>query len=49
LTLVPRLFGSGLSLFAPPLDLDIGLRFESSQDMGNGHLLLIYYVETHEK
>lgn len=49
LTIVPRLFGSGLSIFAPPLDLDIGLTFESSQDIGDGHLLLIYHVVTHEK
>jgi len=46
LTLVPRLFGSGLPLFAPPLDLDLGLMFESSQDIGDGHLLLIYRVVT---
>jgi len=46
LTLVPRLFGSGLSIFAPPLDLDLNLSFESSQDMGEGHLLLIYRVVT---
>lgn len=46
LTLVPRLFGSGLSIFAPPLDLDIGLTFKSSQDIGEGHLLLIYRVVT---
>lgn len=44
LTLVPRLFGSGLSIFAPPLDLDLGLIFESSQDIGDGHVLLIYRV-----
>ena len=49
LTLVPRLFGSGLSIFAPPLDIDIGLMFESSQDIGDGHLLLVYHVVTHEK
>ena len=49
LTIVPRLFGSGLSIFAPPLDLDIGLAFESSQDIGDGHILLIYHVVTHEK
>lgn len=46
LTLVPRLFGSGLSIFAPPLDLDLGLIFESGQDIGDGHLLLIYRVVT---
>jgi len=46
LTLVPRLFGSGLSIFAPPLDLDLGLTFESGQDIGDGHLLLIYRVVT---
>ncbi|PIE62879.1 MAG: dihydrofolate reductase [Desulfobacter postgatei] len=55
LTLVPRLFGSGLSIFAPPLHLDLSLSFESSRDMGNGHILLIYHVKqktsggTHEK
>lgn len=49
LTLVPMLFGSGLSIFAPPLDLDIGLRFESVEDLEGGHLLLIYHVITHEK
>ncbi len=48
LTLVPRLFGSGLSIFAPPIDLDTGLKFESSQDMGDGHILLIYHVVNHE-
>lgn len=47
LTLVPRLFGSGLSLFAPPLYLDLGLTLESSQDIGDGHLLLIYHVQSH--
>jgi dihydrofolate reductase len=49
LTLVPRLFGSGLSLFAPPIDLDMGLTFESCQDIGDGHLLLIYHVVDHER
>nr|WP_319494850.1 dihydrofolate reductase family protein [uncultured Desulfobacter sp.] len=49
LTLVPRLFGSGLSLFAPPIDLDMALTFESCQDIGGGHLLLIYHVVGHEK
>ncbi|WP_321495032.1 dihydrofolate reductase family protein [uncultured Desulfobacter sp.] len=44
LTLVPRLFGSGLSIFAPPLDIDIGLTLESSQEIGDGHILLIYHV-----
>jgi dihydrofolate reductase len=49
LTLVPRLFGSGLSLFAPPLDLDLGLSLESTKDLGDGHILLIYHVGNHEK
>lgn len=49
LTIVPRLFGSGLSIFAPPLDLDLGLTLESSQVFGQGHILLIYRVGTHEK
>ena len=49
LTLVPRLFGSGLSLFAPPVDLDMALTFESCRDIGGGHLLLIYHVVGHEK
>ena len=49
LTLVPRLFGSGLSLFAPPVDLDMALAFESCRDIGGGHLLLIYHVVGHEK
>ncbi|WP_035236235.1 dihydrofolate reductase family protein [Desulfobacter vibrioformis] len=44
LTLVPKLFGSGLSIFAPPLELDLNLSFESSQDIEEGHLLLIYRV-----
>ncbi|WP_320044008.1 dihydrofolate reductase family protein [uncultured Desulfobacter sp.] len=48
LTMVPRLFGSGLSLFAPPLDLDTTLNLESCQDLGDGHLLLIYHVVSHE-
>nr|WP_319397102.1 dihydrofolate reductase family protein [uncultured Desulfobacter sp.] len=49
LTMVPRLFGSGLSLFAPPLDLDTALKLESYQDIGEGHLLLIYHVVNHEE
>ncbi|WP_020586904.1 dihydrofolate reductase family protein [Desulfobacter curvatus] len=49
LTMVPRLFGSGLSLFAPPLDLDTDLTLESCQDIGGGHLLLIYHVVNHEE
>lgn len=49
LTMIPRLFGSGLSIFAPPLDLDLGLTFESSKEIGDGHLLLIYRVVTHEE
>lgn len=49
LTMVPRLFGSGLSIFAPPLDLDMGLKLESCRDIGDGHLLLIYHVMRHEK
>lgn len=48
LTLVPRLFGSGLSIFAPPLDLDLDLSLESCQDLENGHMLLIYHVVTHD-
>ena len=49
LTVVPRLFGSGLSLFAPPLELDLGLSLESTKDLGDGHILLIYHVGNHEK
>ncbi|NWH06401.1 dihydrofolate reductase family protein [Desulfobacter latus] len=44
LTLVPRLFGSGLSLFAPPLDLDLEVSLTSTKDLGDGHILLIYHV-----
>jgi len=49
LTLVPRLFGSGLSLFAPPLELDLDLSLESTKDLGSGHILLIYHLVAHEK
>jgi dihydrofolate reductase len=49
LTVVPRLFGSGLSLFAPPLELDLGLSLVSTKDLGDGHILLIYHVGNHEK
>lgn len=49
LTLVPRLFGSGLSLFAPPLELDHDLSLASIEDLGDGHILLIYHVVNHEK
>lgn len=49
LTLVPRLFGSGLSLFAPPLELDRDLSLESTKDLGDGHILLIYHVVNNEK
>ncbi len=42
LTLVPLVFGSGLSLFDRPLDMR--LAFKSSREIENGHLLLIYQV-----
>ena len=42
LTLVPVVFGTGLSLFDRSLDMT--LAFESSKDLGNGHLLLVYRV-----
>ena len=42
LTLVPVVFGTGLSLFDRSLDMT--LAFESSKDLGSGHLLLIYRV-----
>jgi dihydrofolate reductase len=40
LTLVPKVFGQGLSLFNTPLDLDF--EFDTCEEIDAGHLLLIY-------
>jgi dihydrofolate reductase len=44
-TLVPAVFGRGLSLFNT--DLDLSLEYESSREIDTGHLLLIYRVNPH--
>jgi dihydrofolate reductase len=44
-TLVPAVFGRGLSLFNT--DLDLSLEYESSREIDTGHLLLIYRVKPH--
>lgn len=44
LTLVPVIFGQGLSLFNEPLDMD--LEFMESREIDKGHLLLTYGVKT---
>lgn len=44
-TLVPVVFGQGLSLFNT--DLDLSLEYEESREIGKGHLLLIYKVKNH--
>lgn len=44
-TLVPVVFGQGLSLFNT--DLDLSLEYVESRDIGKGHLLLIYKVKNH--
>lgn len=43
LTLVPRVFGTGLSLFAQ--ELDMALEFKESREIDKGHLLLVYEVK----
>ncbi|MCF8114170.1 MAG: dihydrofolate reductase family protein [Desulfotignum sp.] len=45
-TLVPAVFGQGLSLFNTHLDLS--LEYESSREIEAGHLLLTYKVVYHE-
>jgi dihydrofolate reductase len=45
ITLVPAVFGQGLSLFNT--DLDLSLEYESSKEIDTGHLLLIYRVKSH--
>ncbi|WDP91345.1 MAG: dihydrofolate reductase [Desulfobacter sp.] len=42
LTLVPKLFGTGLSLFNRELDMDLELR--EYRELDKGHLLMIYDV-----
>lgn len=42
LTLVPKLFGIGLSLFKDELDMDLELR--DSRELDKGHILMIYQV-----
>lgn len=42
-TLVPAVFGQGLSLFNT--DLALSLEFMESREIGKGHLLLIYKVK----
>ncbi len=44
-TLVPVVFGQGLSLFNT--DLDLYLEYVESREIGKGHLLLIYKVKNH--
>ena len=44
LTLVPTVFGQGLTLFNVPLDLS--LEFQTCREIDKGHLLLIYKVVT---
>ncbi len=44
LTLVPKVFGQGLSLFNIPLDLSF--EFDMCQEIDKGHLLLIYKVKS---
>ena len=45
LTLVPAVFGQGLSLFNAPLDL--ALEYDTCKEIEKGHLLLIYKVIPH--
>ena len=45
ITLVPRLFGKGLSLFTRELDMVLELR--ETREIDTGHLLLIYRVTDH--
>ena len=45
LTLVPAVFGQGLSLFNIPLDL--ALEYETCREIDKGHILLIYKVIPH--
>jgi len=42
LTVVPKMFGKGLSLFCSPMDMDLSLKY--SKVMSDDHLLLIYDV-----
>jgi len=42
LTLVPKLFGTGLSLFDCELDLDLDLT--ETRELDKGHLLMVYQV-----
>ncbi len=42
LTLVPKLFGTGLSLFNDDLDMNLELR--ESRELDKGHMLMIYQV-----
>ncbi len=44
-TLVPIVFGQGLSLFNT--DLGLSLEYEESREIGKGHLLLMYKVKNH--
>ena len=44
LTLVPKVFGQGLSLFNVPLDL--AFEFDTCKEIDKGHLLLIYKVKS---
>lgn len=44
-TLVPVVFGQGLSLFNT--DLDLSLEYIGSLEIGKGHLLLTYKVKNH--
>ncbi|MDZ7667387.1 MAG: dihydrofolate reductase family protein [Desulfotignum sp.] len=44
LTLVPIVFGQGLSLFDMPLDLTF--EFDTCKEIDKGHLLLIYKVKS---
>lgn len=44
ITLVPKLFGKGLSLFSD--ELDTALEFKTCREIDKGHILLIYEVAT---
>jgi dihydrofolate reductase len=44
LTLVPQVFGQGLSLFTTPLDL--AFEFDMCEEIDTGHLLLIYKAKS---
>lgn len=49
LTIVPKLFGNGISLFTESTNIDTNLKLKDMIELGSGNILMIYTVVKSEK